>query len=498
MSGRVTTSRTEHAHEVLPAAPPRKGSLPVTYAVLTVAVSAFTLLQSMVVPVLATIADELETDQATVTWVLTAYLLSAAICTPLVGRIGDVVGKQRMLVFTLVALSVGSMMAALSPSVGWLIAARVIQGVGGGVLPLAFGIIRDEFAERHRGTALSVVASLASVGFGVGIVVSGPIVGSLGYAWLFWLPMIATGLAAVAAWRLIPPSPLAEATKLPLVPALLLAAWLVALLLGISRGNEWGWASPQVIALLTTAAVLAVVWMLVETRVPVPMIDMAMMRHRGVWTSNLVGACVGFGMYSSLGFLPQFLQAPPEAGYGFGATVTESGHFILPSAGASFLMGFVAGWLVHKLGARYVIAAGCGIVAVSFFAIAFWHSEPWQIYAWMTLQGVGNGVVFSSLAGVVIASVSPSQTGVAGGMNMNIRTIGGSIGTAVMAGIVTSHIAASGLPDERGYVIGFVMIAVAMVVATLVAFRIPNLHDAVQEAPDPERARLAGRMPARL
>ena len=150
-----------------------RGRREITFAVLAVSASTFALLQSLIVPVLARIQVEFDTTQTTVTWVLTAYLLSASICTPLLGRLGDVVGKTRMLVFALVALSIGSLAAALAPSIGWLIAARVVQGAGGGVLPLSFGIIRDEFGERMT-MALSVIASLTAVGFGVGIVARRP------------------------------------------------------------------------------------------------------------------------------------------------------------------------------------------------------------------------------------------------------------------------------------------------------------------------------------
>ena len=135
-----------------------RGGTSVTFAVLALSVWSFVLLQSLTVPVLTTIQAELGTDQQTVTWVLTAYLLSASICTPLLGRVGDVVGKTRMLVLCLVLLSIGSLVAALAPNVGWMIAARVVQGAGGGVLPLSFGIIRDEFGERMN-SALSVLAS---------------------------------------------------------------------------------------------------------------------------------------------------------------------------------------------------------------------------------------------------------------------------------------------------------------------------------------------------
>ncbi len=442
---------------------------------LTVAVSAFALLQSLIVPVLAQIQVLYDTDQSTVTWVLTAYLLSASIATPLLGRVGDVVGKKKMLVVTLGALAVGSLMAALAPSIGWLIAARVVQGAGGGVLPLSFGIIRDEFSDTMAG-ALSVLASLTAVGFGFGIVLAGPIVDLLGYHWLFWLPMVVTALAAVAAVLLIPESPRGASERLPVWPAVLLAGWLVSLLLPVSQGNKWGWGSPAVVVLLVTSAVLAAGWMRLETRVRVPLIDMEMMRLRGVWTTNLVTLFVGFGMFSSFGFLPQLLQTPVESGYGFGASITESGRLLLPSAVGSFMMGFFTARLMGRFGARAVILTGAVVSAASYVSIALLHATQAQLVVGITAQGLGTGLVISSSAAVVIASVPSHQTGVASGMNANIRTIGGSVGSAVMAGIVTARTGAGGFPAEAGYTVGFLVLAAGLVVASVAAVGIPDLH----------------------
>src|SRR5882757_7864777 len=140
----------------------------VTFAVLLLGVAAYALLQSMVVPVLPTLIKELHTTQDTATWLMIGYLLSASVATPILGRIGDKVGKERMLVVTLLALTAGSALAGVSHSIGLTIIARVIQGLGGGVLPLAFGIIRDEFpAAKVRG-AVGVTAALTAVGGGLG------------------------------------------------------------------------------------------------------------------------------------------------------------------------------------------------------------------------------------------------------------------------------------------------------------------------------------------
>lgn len=447
----------------------------VTFAVLTVAVGSFALLQSLIVPVLAQIQREYDTTQSTVTWVLTAYLLSASIATPLLGRIGDVVGKKRILVLALAALSLGSLAAGLAPSIGWLIAARVVQGLGGGVMPLAFGIIRDNFTRRMT-SALSVLASLTAVGFGLGIVVAGPIVDVLGYPWLYWLPMIVTGLAAVAALVLIPASPRSEGDRLPVLPAVLLAGWLVALLLPVSQGNQWGWTSARVLGLLAVAVLLLAAWAWLETRVKVPLIDMQMMRTRGVWTTNLVTLFVGFGLFSSFGFLPQLLQTPVESGYGFGATISESGRLLLPSAVASFLVGLTTARLMGRFGARTVILTGTLVSAASYAAIALWHDTATHVLVGITAQGLGTGMVISTSASVVIASVPAGQTGVASGMNANIRSIGGSIGSAVMAGIVTARTGPGGLPLESGYTIGFLVLAACLLVAALAGLGVPDVH----------------------
>lgn len=448
----------------------------ITFAVLAVSVSAFALLQSLIVPVLPTIQEKYDTDQATVTWVLTGYLLSASIATPILGRVGDAIGKKKVLVATLAMLAIGSLLAALAPSITWLIAARVVQGLGGGVLPLSFGIIRDEFREKVTG-ALSVIASLTAVGFGFGIVVAGPIVHLLGYHWLFWLPMIVTSVAAIAAFALVPESPLRTPGGVPLLPAVPLAVTLVSLLLAVSQGNKWGWGSPGVLALFAIAVVVGALWVGVETRVAVPLIDMRMMRLRGVWTTNVVAFFVGFSTFASFGFLPQLLQTPPSAGYGFGASISESGHLLLPSALASFLVGFTTARLIGWVGARRVITTGTLISAVAFTSVAFLHAEKWQLFAAMTAQGLGSGLVFSSLAGVVIASVPREQTGVASGMNANIRTIGGSIGSAVMAGVLTASLGPGGFPLERGYTVGFCLLAVGLVAAAVAAAYLPETRE---------------------
>ncbi|MFD3486699.1 MFS transporter [Streptomyces sp. NPDC058665] len=437
-------------------------------------VTSFALLQSLVTPVLSELRTELGTDQRTVTWVMTAYLLSASICTPLIGRIGDRVGKRRMLVGALAGLSVGSLVAGLAGSIEVMIAGRVIQGVGGGVLPLAFGIVRDELPARRAPGAIGLLASLGAVGGGIGIVLAGPIVNVLGHHWLFWLPAAVTGVTAALAHMIVPDSPGRRAGTISLAPALLLSGWLASLLIAVSQGNTWGWASAPTLGLLLGAVVLGAAWITVERRSSSALIDPAMMRLTAVWTTNAVSLLVGFGMYAAYAFLPQFAQTPHATGYGLGASITESGIMLLPMAVTMFSAGLLSGTLVRSTEPRTVVVVGCLISATATAALALAHDEKWMHYVANAVMGVGTGLVLACLSNLVVAAVPQEQTGAASGVNANVRTIGGSLGTAVMAGIVTASPRADGLPREAGYANGLLALAASLVAAAFLALLIPR------------------------
>jgi EmrB/QacA subfamily drug resistance transporter len=445
-------------------------------AVMTAAVGAYALLQSLVIPVLPTIQRNLHTSQDTVTWVLTAYLLAASIFTPILGRVGDMYGKERMFVVALSALAVGSLLAGLADSVGVMIVARAIQGVGGGVLPLAFGIIRDEFPPEKVPGVVGIIAALTAAGGGLGIVLAGPIVDLLGYHWLFWLPLIIVTGAAIAAHLCIPESPVRTQGRISWGAALLLSGWLVALLIAVSEAPSWGWTSTKVLGLIGAGIVLALAWIVVETRSDRPLIDMRMMKLPVVWTSNLVALLIGVGIYAIFAFIPEFLQTAPSAGYGFGASITESGLIMLPMTVTMFVLGISSGRLANRFGSKVVLIAGTVASVIPFIILVFAHSQKWEIALAMAILGAGFGMAFAAMSTLVVAGVPAEQTGVASGMNANIRTIGGAIGAAAMASIVTSAGTHNGLPHLSGYIHGFVMLGIATMAAVVAGLLIPSVR----------------------
>ncbi len=267
-----------------------------TLAVLCLAGIAYSVLSSAVVPALPTMQRALHTNETGVTWLLTGYLLSASVATSIIGRLGDMYGKERLLLWTLVLLAGGTLLAAVSSSLGLLIVARVIQGAGGGIFPLAFGIIRDEFPREKVAGSIGLMSSLLGIGGGGGIIVAGLIVERLDYHWLFWMPFAVITLSAIATWRFVPESPVRVPGRVNWQAALLMSAGISVSLLAISETTTWGWGSAKTLGLLAVGLVLCLVWIIVELRSREPLIDMAMMRVRGVWTTNAVAFLLGAGM----------------------------------------------------------------------------------------------------------------------------------------------------------------------------------------------------------
>ncbi|GAA0453606.1 MFS transporter [Paractinoplanes deccanensis] len=454
-----------------------------TFAVLAAAAAAFSLMQSLVTPVLPTIQQDLHTSTGTVTWVLTAWLLSASVATPLMGRIADMLGKDRTLLVALAAIAVGCLIAAIAPNVTVLIVARVLQGLGGAVFPVSFGIIRDEFPAERVSSAVGILAAVIATGSGLGIVLAGPIVGALDWRWLFWIPMAVVTVVALAAWRLIPASPVRTPGKVNWLAAALLSAWLVALLLPLSKATAWGWTSGRTIGLLTAAVVLFAAWLLAEVRSANPLIDMRMMRLPAVWTTNLVALLFGAAMFGVFAFLPQLVQVPRASGYGFGASVTEAGLIMLPMLVTMAVFGSLSGPLTRWLSGKAQLLIGAGLGTLASLSFALEHHDKAAIAVAGGVFGVGLGLVYSSMINLIVQAVPRHQTGAASGMNTNIRTIGASIGTAVVSSVITAHPGPAGLPAESGYTISFLILAALGAAALLVP---TARRAAAEEKPEPE------------
>ena len=477
--------------------PARGGTLLVLY--LSLGGLAFAVLQSLVAPALGTIGRDLGADTSDVSWVITAYLLSASVLTPILGRLGDIAGKRRVLIGVLVALGAGALLAAIAPNLPVLIAARVLQGAAGAILPLSIGIVRDELPRDKVSVIVGLLSAIFGIGAGVGIVAAGPIVEHLSWHWLFWLPLALVVVALLGAVFGMKESPVRTPGRLDLAGAAILSVGLVALLLAISKGQSWGWDEAKTIVLLVVGVLALVAFVLVELRVREPLVDMRLMRIRGVWATDLVSMIFGFALFGTFLIVPTLLQLPAATGYGFGKSVSQSGLFLLPTVVTMVIFGPLAGLLSRTYGPKLPMFLGSAVLVAAFAVPAFAHGALWEVVLSGVLSGAGIGLAFAAMSNAIIESVPATQTGEATSVNTIARTIGSSIGTAVVAAVITSHTTPQGLPLDDAFTYGFATCAIVAVLAVAAALALPSARRRHQEAvaagvrdlpPEPEELHL--------
>ena len=442
----------------------------------------FAVLQSLVAPALSTIEKDLNVSTSDVSWILTAYLLSASVLTPIFGKLGDMLGKRRILIVVLSLLFVGTLLAALAPNLIVLIVARALQGAAGAVLPLSIGIVRDELPRDRVSVTIGLLSAIFGIGAGVGIVAAGPIVQNLDWHWLFWFPLVLIVIALLGAIFGMKESPVRTPGRLDLIGTAVLAVSLVSILLAISEGETWGWGSKKTIGLLILGAVALIAFVLVELRVKSPLIDVRLFRIRGVWTAHVVALIFGFAMFGTFVLVPTLLQLPAITGYGFGKTASEAGLFLLPTVLAMIVLGPVAGLLVRRVGPKPPMFLGAVLVTAAFVLPAIAHGETWQVLLSGILTGAGIGLALASTSNAIIESVPATQTGEAISANTIARTIGSSIGTAVIAAIITSNSSPQGLPSDDAFTIGFWVCAGVAVLAILGALVAPSMRKRREQA----------------
>jgi EmrB/QacA subfamily drug resistance transporter len=456
--------------------------------VLLLAGMSFALAQTMVAPTIPILATEFGTTAGTASWLLTGFLVSASVCTPIVGKLGDLYGRGRALAVVLAIFSVGSIVCALAPSIGVAIGGRVLQGVAGGVFPLAFGIIRETFPLDKVATGIGTLSATFGIGGGLGLPLSGVISDNLDSSWLFWVGLLALP-AAVAAWTQLPHGERRRGVRIDWLGSAVLSVALASVLLGVSQGSAWGWGSAGVLGLIALGLAAGALWVQVESRVDQPMVDLRVLRSRPVAATNLTGLLIGFAMFSSFLLVPQLAQTPEATGYGFGASVTESGLILMPSALMMLFCGPLAARLGNRFGFRAVLIAGTLTATASFAFQTVEHGEVWHLVVGGILLGVAISFSLASMANLVVAAVDPADVGIATGINTISRTVGGAFGGAAITAILTGDTIAGGLPAAGGYTAAFAAAAVGGLVATLAALSVPREVDERAAAP-------AGAVPA--
>jgi EmrB/QacA subfamily drug resistance transporter len=454
-------------------ADPHRQHYNVTLGILTLAGTAFALQQTMVFPALATFQEEFGASTAWTTWVLTGFLVSAAVTTPILGKLGDQFGKERMLLVSLGLFLAGCLGAAFAWNIWSLIAFRVVSGAGGALFPLSFAIIRDEFPPEKVKVGIGLLSAVFGVGGGFGIVLSGVIVDHYSWRLLFLLGSIPVALSIALVHRYVPESPIRSPSRVDIPGAVLLSGGLLSLMVALTEGEAWGWTSPRLFGLVVVAGLFFVLWGMVELRSSSPMVDMRMLAHRPVLLTNIATLISGFALFSCFVLLPTFVETSPEHGYGFGASATKAGLFLLPSSIAMLFAGPLAGTIGRHVGSKWPLAGGMLIVSFAAVLFAASHDDPLAVLVASALLGMGVGAAFAAMAALIADNVDAREMGVASGMNTVVRMIGSVIGGQVAAALLTAQtIGDSAVPAESAFTVTFALSAVAALAAAAIALSI--------------------------
>jgi EmrB/QacA subfamily drug resistance transporter len=444
--------------------------------ILSTAALAFALAQTTLIPALGELAEELHTDASGVAWTLTGYLLSAAVCTPLFGRLGDMFGKRRLLVLSLSVFAAGSVVSAIGQSLEVLVAGRILQGVGGGIFPLSFAIIRDEFPPEKVSSSIGLISATFGIGGGAGLILGGVLVDQASYHWIFWVGGAMAAAAAVLTQMLIPESPNRSPGRIDFRGAIVLAVGLAIPLLAISRANDWGWSSARTLVMIGAGVLILAGWVVLQKRTPQPLADVALLARPPVLMTNLATLAVGFGMFGSFILIPQLAEAPESTGYGFGLSATGAGLLMLPGALIMLVAGPVSGLLVKRYGGKLPLSLGALISAIGLALMGVDHGTQGAMVAWNLIVSIGIGLAFAAMPNLIFDAVPQSETGEATGFNTLVRSVGASLGSQVSAAILTGSVVAGAvLPSGDGYTTAFLVSAGVAVGAAVLASLIPRV-----------------------
>jgi MFS family permease len=435
-------------------------------AVILPTIFLFSTMETWLFPALPLIQKAVGASPAAVNWIFTGLLLSGAVSTPIVGKLGDIHGKHAMFFWVLAITCLGVLCSATASGIVALAIGQALQGVGLSLVPLSIGIIRDSAGERGASTANGLVIGAATASTTAGLLFAGPMVEHLPYQALFWLPLVGLSACTLAAARLFLPSAQrrsGEALDWP--GALLLSATILALLLAITMIATRGWRSPVVLGLAALGALLFYCWIQVERRARAPLLDLATLRRREVWSTCGVAFFIGFGSIAGYVIVPPLVQMAPAGGIGFNASVAQTGWFLLPLGVLGTVAAPLVGPLERRLGASKVLFAGCAMIVVGLLGIGMAHTEAWPIVAGMGCIGVGVGFALTQVMNFAARASGGGDAASLAAIVYLSRSFGGATGAQVAGAMLEG-----GLQARAADTFGAAFMLCALVTAASLMF----------------------------
>lgn len=436
------------------------------------------LMQTLVIPLMPRLPELFDTTVANASWIITSTLLVAAIAMPVMGRLGDMFGKQRMLLFCIASLGVSSLVCALGTALPIVVFGRGLQGFGIGAIPLGISLMRDILPPRKLAGAVALMSSSLGAGGALGLPISAFIADRWGWAELFWFATAVAVVLLVAAIIVIPESPVRVGGKVDLVGTAGLTVGLGSLLLVVSKGGSWGWTSSTSLGLLGVAVVVLAAWSWWELRVDSPIVDLRTSAHRPVLMTNLAAVMAGFTMYAMNLLAPQLLLQPEVTGYGAGVSLMQAGLWLAPGGFVMVAMSQVAAKVTVAFGARTSLIIGVlTMSAGNVFALSVLGlRSPWAVVAFGCIVSVGVSFAYSALPTIIMEHVPLTETAGANGVNALARSMGTSMGSAVVAAVLAQMTVVVGghtFTSMSGMRAAFIIAAGSGICAAALAWGIP-------------------------
>ncbi len=434
------------------------------------------LTQTLVIPLQGELPQLLGTSAANASWVVTATLLGAAVVMPIAGSLGDLYGKQRVLVASAAMLLLGSVVCALSDALGPVLAGRALQGLAMGYIPVGISMMREITPPRMTTTAIAAMSATLGVGGAIGLPLSAWIADAWDWHGLFWVSAGMAALILVLTMVVVPHVHDAHGGHFDYLGALGLAAGLICFLVAVSKGNEWGWDTGRPWALGAVGVVVLLGWGVLQLRTRQPLVDLRVTAQKPVLLTNVAATAVGFGMMAQAIVVPQLLQLPEATGFGLGQTLLQAGLWMAP--GGLVMMAFapISSRLMRTVGPKLTLVLGAVVLGAGYVLAFFLEGEAWQLLLASCVSSAGVGIGYAAMPTLIMLAVPEREAGAAVGLNGLMRSIGTTLASAVMVAILTSSTTSLGgfsIPTEGAFRGCFLVGAVAAFVGAAIAAAIP-------------------------
>ena len=417
--------------------PMSKKSINISIALMAFSGLLIIYVETMIVPAIPIFITFFHSTYSNVSWILTAYIISGTVSAAIFGKVADIVGKKKVFLILGIIYTIAISFGGFTRTLDELIAVRAVQGLGFGMIPIAFAIINDVVPREKLALAQGIMSATFAIGSGIGLVLGSYITETLGWQWDFHTAIPVAVILLILVFIFIRENTVTGKQKIDFAGVAMLGGGLVALIFALSEGQHYGWYSYLIIELFITALVLFTVFAYFESHYKYAFINMKLLKKRNIFLSNIVGLFAMAAMYFLFFTVPTLLQDPAPSG--FGKTVFDSGLILFPATVMNVVFAPVAARVIRKRGPRLSILMGLTVDIIGFGLLYLYRATIPEILLDTIFVGAGISMMLVGIINVLLTSTPRENAGEATGMNTVFRDIGMSIAPAFGGALETMY-----------------------------------------------------------